>query len=345
MKIIILIFLTLYFPQLFAQGLRNTEWTQIKVERKDGSKILDHSGAENAVIKYNFKEKTVLISINNIFNSELTYSVNDEILNIGDFIKYKIDSSNSEILALTQISKKELTDDKLNRYTFLNRHSIFEYLKNSGKIKIIGDSLIEYNNYFAPTYFGDINQLIIKEFETYDLNKKIYGFYILNSGGKIEDILFDENCKLKDNEIAKFLKMIKATNGSWFLPETNKPYKYKINFGVDFTSMQPLSGVSFYYVSKGLTQEFTKSLSLNEMKEADNYFTKGNDLISNKKYEKASKQFIKCIEIDSFYIDAYYNLAFCYQKLDNKNFACEIWNKLKIMGQKQGEYLYEETCK
>ncbi len=58
-----------------------------------------------------------------------------------------------------------------------------------------------------------------------------------------------------------------------------------------------------------------------------------------------SKQFIKCIEIDSLYLDAYYNLAFCYENLGNKNLACETWKKLKNMGQKQGEYLYEENCK
>ena len=82
-----------------------------------------------------------------------------------------------------------------------------------------------------------------------------------------------------------------------------------------------------------------------EISDAENYYNKGVELIQNEKFETASKQFVKCIEIDSIYIDAYYNLAFCYQKLGNKNMACETWSKLKEMGQKQGEYLYEENCK
>lgn len=118
-----------------------------------------------------------------------------------------------------------------------------------------------------------------------------------------------------------------------------------MNFAINFTSDQFFSGIDFYYVAKVSTQETTKSLTINEIKEADNYFNKGNNLILNEKYEKASKQFIKCIEIDSIYIDAYYNLAICFQKLGNKNLACETWSKLKFMGQKQGEYLLDENCR
>ena len=110
--------------------------------RENGSKLIDHAGTAQSVIKYFFKEKTVLIASDNVFADELPYSVKNFILNIGNFTTYKIDIVDSEILVVTQFLKKELTDDKINRYIFLNRHSIFEYLKETGEIKIIGDSLI-----------------------------------------------------------------------------------------------------------------------------------------------------------------------------------------------------------
>jgi tetratricopeptide (TPR) repeat protein len=345
MKITILTFLLFYFPNLSAQDLKNTEWTQVKVERKDGSKIVDHLGTGMSITKYYVRESTVLLSVNNLFSAELPYTINNKVLSIGEFSKYKIDTADSEILVLTQISNKELMDDKVNRYIFLNRHLLFDYLKENDRIEIIGDSLIEYNNQFSPTYYGNIDKLFMTEFDPQKENKRIYGIYILDSKGKIENIQFKENKNFTKKEITKLTEILNRTNGFWILPETFKPYKYKINFGIDFTYFEPLSGIAFYYLSNVSTQGFTKSISLSEGEELNNYFNKGNDLIKQEKYEKASKQFIKCIEIESLYFDAYYNLAFCYQKLGNKNLACEIWNKLKIMGQKQGEYLFSENCR
>lgn len=345
MKIITLIFLQLYFSNLFAQDLRNSEWTQVKVERKDGSKILDHIGTEKSITKYYFRDKTVLLTVNNLYNNEFTYSINNKILSIGEFSKYTIDTVDEEILVLTQISNKKLTDDKLNRLIFLNRHSIFEYLKENEKVEIIGDSLIEYNRQFAPTYYGNIDKLFMTEFNSHNENKEIYGICILDSKGKIERIQFEENNKFTKKEISKFLEIINSTNGSWILPETSKPYKYKINFGINFSFIQPLSGINFFYTTKLVPQEFTKAIGLKEIKQANEYFAKGNEFLQSEKYEKAVFQFIKCINIDSIYLDAYYNLAYCYQKLNNKNLACETWNKLKNMGQKPGEYFYEENCK
>lgn len=345
MKVIILIFLVFYFPHLFAQDLKNTEWTQIKVEKKDGSKNLARLPKGKSIMKYYFREKTVLLTLNNLYTSELTYSVSDKILSIGEFAKYKIDTIDSKQLVLTQIPNRELTDDKINRFTFLNRPSLFEYLKENGKIEIVGDSIIESNEQFAPTYYGDIDKMFMTEFEHHNENKNIFGIYFLDSKGKIENIQFEENRKFSKKEIEKFTEIMKVTNGFWTLPQTPKPYKYKVNFEIYFTSFQSFSGIGFSYVNKGLNQDVAKQLTQKEITEADSYFFKGNDLTRNKKYENASKQFIRCIEIDSLYLDAYYNLAFCYQKLGNKNLACEIWSKLKIMEQKEGENLYNENCR
>lgn len=89
-----------------------------------------------------------MISVNNQYTQNLKYYVDQNILVIGEFVKFNIERMDNEFLVLTQISKTQLTDDKLNRYTFINRPYLFDYLKENNQLNIIGDSLIEYNNQF-----------------------------------------------------------------------------------------------------------------------------------------------------------------------------------------------------
>lgn len=345
MKITLALFLFLLSSNLQALDLNNTEWTQVKVERKDGSKIIGHVQSDKAIIKYFFRDKTVLISVDNQYTQNLKYYVDQNILVIGEFVKFNIERMDNEVLVLTQISKTQLTDDKLNRYTFINRPYLFDYLKENNQLKIIGDSLIEYNNQFFPTYFGNIDELFMTEFQSQTENKSLVGSFIITSGGELKNIQFEPSNKFSEKEINRIQKVINSTKGGWMAPLTSQPFQYKINFILGFMYIKPMRSVKFAFARIALKQDNQKTLTMDEIVEADKCFNKGVKYSQSGKFDKASIQFVKCIEIDSLYIDAYYNLAYCYQKLDNKTLACETWNKLKEMGQKQGEYLYNEFCK
>lgn len=345
MKITLAVFLFLLCSNLQAQDLKNTDWVQVKLERKDGSKILYHQQSEEPIIQYYFKEHSVLVFINNLFARELNYSVNQHILSLGEFAKFKIDTLDREILVLNQIPEIELPDDKINRTIFINRLSIFEYLKENKQLNIIGDSLIEFNNQLFPTYYGDIDKLFTTELKSQTDNKTLSGSLTINPGGNIKNIQLEPTNKFSKKEIDKILQIINSTSGKWMMPSTPHPFQYKSHFVLEFLFYNPLSSSSFSWGTIGLKQDKQKSLTRKEIADAENYYNKGVEFIQRENFEKASKQFVKCIEIDSIYIDAYYNLAFCYQKLGNKNMACETWSKLKEMGQKQGEYLHDENCK
>ncbi len=158
-------------------------------------------------------------------------------------------------------------------------------------------------------------------------------------------MLYEENKTFSTTEKEKLSAIIKVTGGSWSLPLTPRPYKYKMNFEIELVTVQAFGGIQFSYITAGKSGETPRALGQAEIQQANNYFKKATDLLRNEKYEKAVQQFIKCLEVDSLFMDAYYNLAFCYQKLGNKELACENWSKLKEMGQKQGESLYNENCR
>lgn len=345
MKNTILIFFVFCFQHALAQNLKDTEWSQVKVERKDGSRIIDHQRIELSKTKYAFKETTVSIIVNNVYLSELPYTINNNTLLIGEFIKYHIDKLDQENLVLTEIPNREKLDDKINRFTFLNKSNLFDNLKENGKIKIIGDSLILCDNQFSPNFNGNFTNLLTQEFKSHTENKAIYGFIILNYIGVQENIQFEENKSFSPNEIQKIKQIIQTTKEHWILPKTPAGYKFKIPFRIAFSYIKPMSGVHFDYATSEDNQDINKSITHKEIVEADKYFNRGNELIQKENYDKAISQFKSCIEIDSKYTDAYYNLASCYQKLGNNNMACETWLKLKNMGQKQGQLLFDENCK
>lgn len=344
MKNIISIFILFFYTNLVGQVLKNTEWIQVKVERKDGSRIVYHDESEISKTKYYFRQPTVLIAENNLYASELKYTVKDKILAIGEFTKYNIDTVDSEILVLTEIPKDELPDDKINRIILMNRNSIFNYITENNQLGITGDSLIDFNMQFAPTYYGNIDKLFTQEFIGQKDNKEILGAFVINPKGKIENIQLDNEKNFSKSDIEKIIKIISSTSGSWIIPVTPKPFYFRINFGLNFSYINPLSGIKFYFNAPS-SKGYGSSLTIKQKSEADAYYNRGNDLFQNGKYNKASKQYLKCLQIDSLYIDAYYNLAFSYQKLGDSSMACETWNVLKQMGQKQGEYLYNQNCK
>jgi tetratricopeptide (TPR) repeat protein len=83
---------------------------------------------------------------------------------------------------------------------------------------------------------------------------------------------------------------------------------------------------------------------MEEKGRADNYFNQGMDFFDQGKFEKASAEFGKCLEVDSLYLDAYYDKAYSDLKLGNKGSACGIWRKLSDMDQKPAEELYLRNC-
>jgi hypothetical protein len=345
MKIIIALLLFFIYSGLQGQDLKNTEWIKIKAERKDGSKIIDRLRQGNESIEYYFTVDSVFTSTNEQHSLEQKYSINNNnnILAIGDFVNYKIDSLNEVFLGITEMPQQDLADDKLNSFVFINSDFIFDYLKQTHQLTIIEDSVVVCDNKFSPIFKGDIEKLFESQFKSAFSNKLLTGSFIISSSGDIRKVQIDTIGKFSKGEIGKIISAINLTRGSWILPPTPTPMSFKITFAIKFKAIPPLFSIQFIFYPKDHASG--KGLTSQEEDELSNHFNNGLRLFNKDKFEKAVDEFEKCIEIDSLYIDAYYDMAYSYQKLGNTALACQTWKKLKDMGQKGGEKFYNENCK
>jgi len=340
-KSIIIVFI-LINSSLFGQNLNNTEWIKINAERKDGSRIIDRLGTEERATKYYFKESTVLTSISEQYSLEQKYSITNNVLSIGDFITFKIDSISDIFLVITEMSNKGLPDDKINSFVFIKSDYLFDYLKQTQQLHIIGDSLIECDKLFSPVYKEDIANIFKSQLGYTKMNEQVSGYFIMTADGNIKNVQIETTNKLPKTEIEKTTNAIYSTSGSWILPPTPKPFLFKIDFTLNFNYTETFFAITFNFHKK--EQIKYKVLTQQEVKEADNYFNDGRKFIKNSKFEKAVTEFEKCTSIDSLYLDAWYNLAFCYEEVGNKTLQCETLKKLKEMGQKEAEKLFFKTC-
>lgn len=227
----------LFFILIFAfsvghsQNLANSEWIKILSERKDGSKITDGLRRDKVIDNLFFKDTTVLISVNHQYSSELHFSIKDGVLTIGNFLKFSIDTVNNIVLEISEISNKSMPDSELNTYAFINSAYLFEYRKEKNQLQIIGDSLIQCNNQFSPTYgTGDLSSLLRMPFRYREDSVVVSGYFLLGAKKKITDVHLNPSSMVSEKQAKAFEKAIKRTGKSWILPITDKPYIFKIDF-------------------------------------------------------------------------------------------------------------------
>ena len=91
-------------------------------------------------LKYFFFDSTVLFSSNDKYDMGLKYLQNDSLLKIGNNIGYRVGTVTDEFLIATEIPKKGNIDPVTE--TFLNVDFLFDYVKKTGQLNIVGDSLI-----------------------------------------------------------------------------------------------------------------------------------------------------------------------------------------------------------
>jgi len=99
------------------------------------------------------------------------------------------------------------------------------------------------------------------------------------------------------------------------------------------------------YTLSGIFIESPLQLSLEEIKLTNHYFKEGLSFYEQSQFDSSIYYFTKCIEIDSLYIEAYYNRAAINLILEETDKSCSDWEFLyKTLGQTTGEILYNEYC-
>jgi len=100
MKLLTTLILLLAFTKAHSQNLDNTEWVQIKALDKNGNEI---NVSRNESLKFYFKGDSLFRSTNEQYSYRASYELNNNILSVGNSTKFKIDSSNDEILVISDI--------------------------------------------------------------------------------------------------------------------------------------------------------------------------------------------------------------------------------------------------
>jgi hypothetical protein len=338
------------------QRLANTEWTRIKSERKDGSRIIDRSNTVKArlvhfPVTYSFSDNTVNISYDGEYSSK--YELKGDTVFIGSnyndrFIGeiFTIDTLTNFFLILSHISLRNLTDDKLNRFYFIKRKSYFDYLKNENKVHFINDSTIACNKLLFP-YYNETNidlhltnQLSPRNIKT----TSVFGQLLFNPNGNLERITIDDAGELTEKQSLKLKEALMSTNGSWTLPQTNKAFYFNMHFTCRYRNDGIASNVSIAYNTNDSSGYHLPPLTPEQITQVNRFYEKGIKYLKNEKYKEATIEFMKCIEIDAYNVDSIYNLGYAYHKLNENEKSCLFWKKLKDLEQVQGNLLYLENC-
>lgn len=234
MKILLTALLVLTIQISFSQNLKNTEWHRIFVQRKDESMLSDID-TQNLLQDIKFEDTTAFISLDHIFVQEQPFKFKNEILYIGRFLKFNIDTINQIVLKLTDISDMKKSDHLLKTYSFINSRYLFQYLKEKNQIKFINDTLIQGNVEFSPIYANaDLRNLLRDPFRHDGDSGIISGYFILNHNMEISEVKISRTENVNVKQTKAFTKILRKTGKRWTLPITDLPYSYKIDFACYF---------------------------------------------------------------------------------------------------------------
>lgn len=162
------------------------------------------------------------------------------------------------------------------------------------------------------------------------ISGKCFLKFIVNETGEISNIEVlrgVEGCPDCDEEAIRVLKAMPKWNAGLI---NGKPVKTYFTLPISY-KMTDENGVVQDYMAK-------------YRKMANDYYNAGVKNVSNNQLNLAVENFTRCLNLTSGDIDALYNLGTVYFKLNEKEKACETWNKIKALGKPDADDLIKQYC-
>lgn len=154
---------------------------------------------------------------------------------------------------------------------------------------------------------------------------RVYVKFIIKESGIIDSIwtIKSSGYLILDNEAIRVVRsMPKWAPGK----QNGKPVPVYFDLPINFS----LNGASF------------KTVDNNSI--ANSYYNLGVKAYGAGKYDEAVNYYKKVITINPSDIDALYNCGAAYFKLNEKQSACEMWNKIKSLGKPDANELLQKYC-
>ncbi|HUX55172.1 MAG TPA: hypothetical protein VMV56_12205 [Williamwhitmania sp.] len=329
------------------QKLLYNTWVRVKVEKKDGSRYVERNGMDTIQTVFEISHGHLGITYNDLSQIVYPFSfIGDSILKTYlDY--YKVISVNDTSLVVL-VNDNGSPDDKVNKFIFLKEKNYIDYIFTNKLVEYKNDTVVRLNKMFLPFYTGGWEYQINSHYNSSNFNGYVSMEVMLDSFGVCKQIRLVNNKDIPDEVANNILKLIKG-GASWNLWKVNRKVYYQVDLTVFFISeaSHKYAGVKLFSLKFDPDFVFKKSkqLAYNDILLSNKYFKEGVNYVNNSELEKAILSFSNCISIDSLYVDAYYNRAFVYYKLDQLDKSCLDWLFLdKQLGQKPAEKLFNERC-
>jgi hypothetical protein len=320
------------------------------MDYQDGSRMKDDYAQRSVATMLIFRKMGTLSLIHRAKVTPASYVIQNDLLSINQSI-YKIEKLTPQELIFTEYDLKEPKESyQTKRYHYLSTKESSEqfylrtFVKPNIRIKANGDTVYAFCEDFYPYYvikrfgsrvelkefndtFGASYQDIEEKFNFPENKKGRFSlvFEISKEGKIVEPVVKESSDATYDNQL---LEALASTKDSWTAAEYKfKPIAVQINYVFEY-DVTP-------------QQEDNNSFDF-EMYQY--YLRKGNKFFAEKNYEKAVKNYTKCVLMTDDAIEPLYKRADCYFTVNAIKNACSDWNYLVKKGQKRAEELYLKHC-
>lgn len=331
----------------YSQDLKNTSWIKIKAERKDSSKIVDLLGTETSDLKYTFKKGSEALITSAYEIKKTNWSFINRLLSIGQLQQFDVELLNDTFLTITEKRYDNPGDDKINRFYFIKENYYERYLMKLGLIQMQNDTTVFCNRYLYPYFSGGyMDDYLMKRLTFKTQNAYVIGSILIHSDRSIGILKIDTVVNLNEKQLGQVKNVILSTDKKWDLPLFSKPIGYYLNFTIGLVNTGEMKTIMFTYNSQEKPCfEHCTPVSPEDMRVAAQNYDHGLQLILAGKERESITNFTQSITHNPYLLDAYYNRAYAYTKIQMNDKACEDWHYLKNLGQKEGEKLYWQHCK
>ena len=316
-------------------------WNKAKVEMKDGSKAIASELFDDMIMVFDNKNIVKMISMQS--ETELSYTVENNVLFLGNRETFYISKPSDNELVITAINS-ELPDYKLAKTSFVRSSMSADELIKQKYIypnmrPSIDDTLFRMNRFVYPklraidkdfnSAYGFAFASIEERFRpNYNRDNRFRVRFTVTKKGQAENIWIDQSTDPKLND--RLADAILAYDGRWMPATLNgKPVTSEVKY-------------EFAYGQKYNSQ----AQNPDALKEkADAYFENGIYLYKQNRFKEAIQNFDLCIGIDAQNVQAHFNKGASLLNLKQNDEACKEWNYLySELGQVWVEKYVKQYC-
>ncbi len=346
MNRLFIICLFFYFSGSFGQSVPpeiSGKWVKLKTVMKDGSKLFSRFEEDSSYISFTFEKKQLCI------NGNPTHKSNQSCFDfelINDFIKtsqysgYLIEQITKDSLIISEKIEGR-TDDKLRRYYLVKQETLFSLFKEKNK----NSKHIVASKLYSPTTVSSVELDLNHAFTNNYSNFELSGSLILLPKEKRINTQITFATVSDSARIKTIRKVLNATYKKWDLGEFNDYESVELPFVLKSEITRKYWGVKLLFYTDDIDElDIVSGGSLEDLRIAGDYFTKGIEAYQDKKYFKASEYFTECYKKDPKNLDALYNKALVYYESGDLINACNVWAEIQKLGQVTGRNLHQKYC-